>query len=118
MRGTFINHATLLVQHGGVNRLADPIWPERASPFSPVGPHFAGIRGRLGPPRLGVLPIGAYEPAWFMSGVHQSPAEAVQAADALGAATSIGMHFGTFALADDGQDDPPRALEAALKAHP
>jgi L-ascorbate metabolism protein UlaG (beta-lactamase superfamily) len=82
-----------------------------------AGPHFAEIRKRLGAPRLAVLPIGAYEPAWFMSGVHQSPAQAVQAADALKAGTSVGMHFGTFALADDGQDEPPRALEAALEAH-
>jgi L-ascorbate metabolism protein UlaG (beta-lactamase superfamily) len=83
-----------------------------------AGPHFARIRERLGAPRLAVLPIGAYQPEWFMSGVHQSPAEAVQAAEALGAGTSVGMHFGTFQLADDGQDDPPAKLAAALAAHP
>lgn len=82
-----------------------------------AGPHFAEIRRRLGPLRLAVLPIGAYLPAWFMSGVHQSPAEALAAHDALGASTSVGMHFGTFPLADDGQDDPPRALADALARH-
>jgi L-ascorbate metabolism protein UlaG (beta-lactamase superfamily) len=82
-----------------------------------AGPHFQQIRDRLGPPRLAVLPIGAYLPAWFMSHVHQSPAEAVAAADILGAGTSVGMHFGTFPLADDGQDEAPAALSAALAAH-
>jgi L-ascorbate metabolism protein UlaG (beta-lactamase superfamily) len=241
MRVTFVNHATVLVQQDGVNVLADPIWSERASPFSwigprrhrppglrfedlppidavvlshnhydhldvatlknlqarhhprfftglgnkailerdgigPVvemdwwqieklagpieligvptqhfstrglfdrdrslwlgfvirgpaglaylagdtgaGPHFAEIRQKLGAPRLAVLPIGAYRPEWFMSGVHQSPAQALEAADVLGAGTSVAMHFGTFALADDAEDEPPTALAAALKAHP
>jgi L-ascorbate metabolism protein UlaG (beta-lactamase superfamily) len=65
-----------------------------------------------------VLPIGAFLPAWFMGGVHESPAEAVAAADTLGAGTSVGMHFGTFPLADDGQDEAPAALATALPAHP
>jgi L-ascorbate metabolism protein UlaG (beta-lactamase superfamily) len=82
------------------------------------GPHFAEIRRRLGPPRLAVLPIGAYRPEWFMSGVHVSPQEALEAHNALGAGTSVGMHFGTFSLADDGQDEPPAALAAALASHP
>jgi L-ascorbate metabolism protein UlaG (beta-lactamase superfamily) len=83
-----------------------------------AGPHFQQIRERLGRPRLAVLPIGAYLPIWFMSAVHQTPAEAVAAADTLGAGTSVGIHFGTFSLADDGQDEPPAALSAALAAHP
>ncbi len=79
-----------------------------------AGPHFAEIRRRLGAPRLAILPIGAYRPEWFMELVHVSPEQAVEAHEALGARTSIGMHFGTFALADDGQDEPIAALEAAL----
>jgi L-ascorbate metabolism protein UlaG (beta-lactamase superfamily) len=82
------------------------------------GPHYRLIRERLGAPRLAVLPIGAYQPAWFMSGVHQSPAEALAAARTLGARVSVGMHYGTFALADDGQDEPPAALTAAAAAMP
>ena len=78
------------------------------------GPHFAAIRTRLGPPRLAVLPIGAYRPSWFMSAVHQSPAQALAAHAALGAGTSVAIHFGTFALADDAEDEPATALEAAL----
>jgi L-ascorbate metabolism protein UlaG (beta-lactamase superfamily) len=79
-----------------------------------AGPHFAAIGRRFGKPRLAVLPIGAYRPEWFMSPVHVAPAEAVAAQEILGAATAVGMHFGTFALADDGQDEPVQALAAAL----
>jgi L-ascorbate metabolism protein UlaG (beta-lactamase superfamily) len=79
------------------------------------GPHFAEIAKRFGPIRLAVLPIGAYEPEWFMGAIHESPAQAVQAQRDLGAGTAVAIHFGTFPLADDGQDDPLEALQAALK---
>jgi L-ascorbate metabolism protein UlaG (beta-lactamase superfamily) len=78
-----------------------------------AGPHFAEIRKRLGAPRLAVLPIGAYRPEWFMSAVHESPAQTLEAHQQLGAGTTVPMHFGTFALGDDGQDEAPRTLEAA-----
>lgn len=78
------------------------------------GPHFARIRERFGPPRLAILPIGAFRPEWFMEGVHESPEQAVAAAEILGAGTALAIHFGTFALADDGQDEPRRQLESAL----
>jgi L-ascorbate metabolism protein UlaG (beta-lactamase superfamily) len=81
-----------------------------------LGPHYAEIRRRLGAPRLAVLPIGAYRPSWFMSPVHQSPAQALEAHAALEAGTSVAIHFGTFPLGDDGQDEPPAALEAARRA--
>ncbi|MES1172613.1 MAG: MBL fold metallo-hydrolase, partial [Bacteroidota bacterium] len=80
------------------------------------GPHFAEIRRRFGPPRLAILPIGAYRPIWFMGPIHISPAEAVAAQEILGANTALGMHFGTFPLADDGQDEPVRDLNTALVA--
>jgi L-ascorbate metabolism protein UlaG (beta-lactamase superfamily) len=79
------------------------------------GPHFEAIKSRLGAPRLAVLPIGAFRPAWFMSRVHVSPEEAVRAHERLGAGTSVAMHFGTFPLADDAQDEPAAELEVALK---
>lgn len=78
------------------------------------GPHFAGIRERFGPPRLAILPIGAFRPQWFMQPVHVSPAEAVQAHRLMGANRSVAMHFGTFRMADDGQDEPVAELVAAL----
>jgi L-ascorbate metabolism protein UlaG (beta-lactamase superfamily) len=79
-------------------------------------PFFAEIRERLGPIDLALLPIGAYEPRWFMQTVHMNPAEAVQAHLDLGAPASVAMHFGTFQLTAEGIDDPPRALAAALEA--
>jgi L-ascorbate metabolism protein UlaG (beta-lactamase superfamily) len=78
-------------------------------------PFFADIRERLGPIDLALLPIGAYEPRWFMRSVHMNPAEAVQAHLDLEAAQSIGMHFGTFQLTTEGIDDPVNALAGALR---
>lgn len=79
------------------------------------GPHFREIRERLGAPRLALLPIGAYEPRWFMEPVHMHPEDAVRAHRELGASASVATHFGTFQLTDEGIDDPVRALEAALR---
>ena len=67
---------------------------------------FADIRARLGAPRLALLPIGAFRPEWFMSRVHMSPEQALEAHTVLGAQTSVATHFGTFALADDGETEP------------
>jgi L-ascorbate metabolism protein UlaG (beta-lactamase superfamily) len=79
------------------------------------GPFFRDIRRRLGAIDLALLPIGAYEPRWFMRSVHMNPGEAVQAHLDLEAAASIAMHFGTFQLTSEGIDDPPRALEHACR---
>jgi L-ascorbate metabolism protein UlaG (beta-lactamase superfamily) len=76
------------------------------------GNHFAQIRDRLGAPNVALLPIGAYEPRWFMSPVHMAPEEAVKAHEILGATTSIAIHHGTFQLADDGIDTPKKELLA------
>jgi len=81
------------------------------------GPFFREIRRRIGPIDLALLPIGAYEPRWFMRTVHMNPAEAVQAHLDLEAAESIAMHFGTFQLTAEGIDEPLRALDAARQAH-
>lgn len=78
------------------------------------GPHFEMIRERFGAMRLAILPIGAFRPVWFMRAVHISPSEAVRAAQALGARVSIPMHYGTFHLGDDGQDEPAEVLRRAL----
>jgi L-ascorbate metabolism protein UlaG (beta-lactamase superfamily) len=78
-------------------------------------PFFRDIRQRLGPIDLALVPIGAYEPRWFMQAVHMNPAEAVQAHLDLAASRSIGMHFGTFQLTTEGIDDPPRALAEARR---
>ena len=65
---------------------------------------------------LALLPIGAYEPRWFMKDIHMNPEEAVQAHLDLDAERSIGMHFGTFQLTPEGIDEPVRALAAARRA--
>ena len=74
------------------------------------GDHFARIRERYGVPRLALLPIGAYEPCWFMSPVHMAPDDAARAHRILGAQTSIAIHHGTFQLTDESLDTPRRAL--------
>jgi len=76
------------------------------------GPHFSQIRERFGSPRMALLPIGAYEPRWFMSPVHMGPDEAVRAHEILGSKTSIAIHHGTFQLADEGLDTAKKELLA------
>jgi L-ascorbate metabolism protein UlaG (beta-lactamase superfamily) len=80
------------------------------------GPHFQEIYDKFGAIDLALLPIGAFLPKWFMQHVHVSPQEAVDAARILRAKTSIGMHFGTFQLADDSELEPVEGLREALKA--
>lgn len=82
------------------------------------GIHFDRIRARLGSPALSLLPIGAYEPRWFMEPAHMNPAEALNAHLALGSRRSLAMHFGAFCLTDEGIDAPARDLAAALTARP
>jgi L-ascorbate metabolism protein UlaG (beta-lactamase superfamily) len=78
------------------------------------GQHFSAVRQRLGSPDLALIPIGAYEPRWFMAPVHMNPAEAVRAFLDLEPRLAIGMHFGTFQLTDEPIDEPVHALGQAL----
>ncbi len=77
------------------------------------GEHFAEIRARMGEPRLALLPIGAFRPEWFMSRVHMSPEQALEAHKQLGARTTVATHFGTFQLADDAETEAPERIAAA-----
>ena len=81
-----------------------------------LGRHFALIREKLGAPDLAFLPIGAYEPRWFMREQHMNPADAVQAHRMLGSHRSVAMHFSTFQLTDEAIDQPAIDLAAALQA--
>lgn len=83
-----------------------------------VGEHFSLIRRRFGPMTLSLLPIGAYEPRWFMAPVHIGPNEAVAAAVTLESSVTIAIHFGAFALADDGLEAPVQELAQALAGRP
>jgi len=78
--------------------------------------HFAEIGSRWPRIDLALLPIGAYEPRWFMIYAHMNPEEAVRAHVDLRARASVGMHFGTFQLTDEAIDEPVRALERARGA--
>jgi L-ascorbate metabolism protein UlaG (beta-lactamase superfamily) len=79
------------------------------------GQHFRKARERHGPLRLAILPIGAYEPRWFMRDQHMNPAEAVRAFIDCGAELALGHHYGTFQLTDEAIDAPLIALAEALE---
>lgn len=73
--------------------------------FKEIGRRYPGIDAAM-------LPIGAYDPAWFMSKQHMNPEEAVQAFEDLGASRFLAMHWGTFKLTDEPLDEPPQRLDA------
>lgn len=75
---------------------------------------FSEIGAAEGPFAACLLPIGAYEPRWFMRAAHMSPEEAVRAwLDLGGTGTFVGMHWGTFRLTDEPPLEPPRRARAA-----
>ncbi|WP_051748886.1 MBL fold metallo-hydrolase [Nevskia soli] len=77
---------------------------------------FADIAERFPPMDLSLLPIGAYDPRWFMSPVHVDPAEAVRIHQDLRSRLSVAMHWGTFRLTAEPLDEPPQLLAQALSA--
>ncbi len=79
-------------------------------------PHFADIAGEFGEIDLTLMPIGAYLPRWFMREVHVSPEEAIQAFVDLKAAKMLGIHWGTYDLADEDLDQPRKEAIAAAQA--
>jgi L-ascorbate metabolism protein UlaG (beta-lactamase superfamily) len=78
------------------------------------GKHFRKVRERHGALRLAILPIGAYEPRWFMRDQHMNPSDAVKALADCGAQQALAHHHGTFQLTDEAIDAPVIALHAAL----
>lgn len=80
------------------------------------GSRFAQTRSRLGPFGTAILPIGAYDPRWFMRCMHMDPEEAVQACTDLGAARMLGIHWGTFSLTREPILEPPVRAKAAWQA--
>jgi L-ascorbate metabolism protein UlaG (beta-lactamase superfamily) len=80
------------------------------------GAHFRRVREDHGPLRIALLPIGAYEPRWFMRDQHMNPEDAVKALADCGAEQALAHHHGTFQLTDEAIDAPERALHDALNA--
>ncbi len=74
--------------------------------FAEIGRRYPGISAAL-------LPIGAYDPEWFMRKQHMNPDDAMRAFLDLGAALFCAMHWGTFKLTDEPLDEPPQLLELA-----
>lgn len=76
--------------------------------FKEIGKRFENIT-------VGLIPIGAYKPRWFMSPIHVNPEEAIQVHKDVNAEISFGMHFGTFPLADDGMEEPRNDFYEAMQ---
>ena len=79
------------------------------------GRNFREVCERHGPFKLAILPIGAYEPRWFMRDQHMNPAESVKALSDCGAELALAHHHGTFQLTDEAIDAPRKALAEALE---
>lgn len=98
---------SLLTPHGAIYFAGDTGYGD--------GALFRAVQ-RHGPVRLALLPVGAYEPRWFMAEQHMNPAEAVKAMADIGAKQALGLHWGTFQLTDEGRETPRAELRAALSA--
>ncbi|NOW49016.1 L-ascorbate metabolism protein UlaG (beta-lactamase superfamily) [Novosphingobium sp. SG751A] len=79
-----------------------------------TGAIFQKLRQDYGPVDVALLPIGAYDPRWFMGAQHTNPAEAVAIMKHLEAKLALGIHWGTFKLTDEPRDDPLRQLDQAI----
>jgi N-acyl-phosphatidylethanolamine-hydrolysing phospholipase D len=79
-------------------------------------PAFSSIAQRYGPFDIVLLPVGAYEPRWFMRYVHMNPEEAIEACKQLAARAMVPIHWGTFKLTDEAMDEPPVRARAAWVA--
>ncbi|HNS96543.1 MAG TPA: MBL fold metallo-hydrolase [Polyangiaceae bacterium] len=94
--GFVVRGSSATIYHAG-----DSAWFDG---FSGIGKRFSDIDAAL-------LPIGAYDPPWFMQKQHVSPEQAVRAFEELGARYFVAMHWGTFKLSDEPLDEPPLRLE-------
>ena len=76
---------------------------------------FKETQKKLGSPKYALIPIGAYDPEWFMSSSHVNPEDAIRIMQDLGAQHSYGMHWGTFTLTAEDTLDPPKRLNEAIR---
>jgi len=82
---------------------------------SAQGRHFSLIRERYGRPEVMLIPIGAYEPQWFMKVMHLNPVEAVEVHQTMGATVSIAMHRESVQLSNESIDAPVEVLNRTLQ---
>ncbi|HET9752789.1 MAG TPA: MBL fold metallo-hydrolase, partial [Myxococcales bacterium] len=107
-RGPFDRNRSLwggFVIEGSRSRLyhaGDTAW---FAGFREIGERFPGLDAAL-------LPIGAYDPGWFMETQHMNPEQAVQGFLDLRARRLVAMHWGTFKLTDEPLNEPPQRLRA------
>lgn len=80
------------------------------------GDYFRQAQAKFGAFRLAILPIGSYDPRWFMAYGHMHPEETVRAWEILGRPFLLPSHYRTLQLADTGYDTPLIDLQAAMKA--
>ena len=76
---------------------------------------FINIKNTLGTPDFAFIPIGAYDPEWFMGESHVNPEDAVKIMEDLGNPTSFAMHWGTFVLTSEDTLEPIERLEQITK---
>ena len=116
------------VQHWSKRGLFDrnkSLWGGWYINFNDYGMYHAGDTGyskdfidtrlKLGAPKYAFIPIGAYDPEWFMAESHVNPEDAVQIMIDLEAEKAFGMHWGTFALTDEDTLEPPTRLKDSLE---
>jgi L-ascorbate metabolism protein UlaG (beta-lactamase superfamily) len=99
--GFVIEGAGLSIYHSGDTAYFDG--------FTAIGKRFPRID-------LALLPIGAYDPEWFMSKQHMNPEDALRAFGDLGARRMVAMHWGTFKLTDEPLDEPPLLFRQGVVA--
>jgi len=96
-----------LLEGGGAR-----LWHTGDSAYCPA---FREIGERFGPIDLGMIPVGAYSPRWFMKPMHMNPEEAVAVFQDARCRRAVAMHWGTFRLTDEPLGEPPLRLAAELE---
>ena len=77
---------------------------------------FIETKIRLGAPKYALIPIGAYDPEWFMSASHVNPEDSIKIMKDLEAQYGFGMHWGTFTLTAEDTLEPQKRLNNAVFA--
>ena len=101
-----------LLIKSGINNVKEFLWWEDLEVKNTV---FKLTRAKLGSPDFAMIPIGGYDPRWFMSYHHVKPSESIQIALDLGVTRSVGMHWGTFILTDEDILEPAELIDKELK---